>query len=127
MKKKMFAALTASLMLCGMLTAPVSAAETYKKGDVNMDGVIDIADSQLVIKAYCYALAGKVSDLSPEQLELGAINGKATVISGTEQTIPISVTDSQVLLIYATMKTAHIEVPDSIEEFVTKLHNGDYK
>ncbi len=53
MKKKLLAAIAAGAMLCGMLTAPVSAAETYQKGDVNMDGVVDIADAQLVLQEYC--------------------------------------------------------------------------
>ncbi len=44
MKKKLFAAIAAGTMLCGMLTAPVSAAETnYQMGDVNMDGAVAIA------------------------------------------------------------------------------------
>ena len=39
MKKKVFAALCAGAMLCGMVSMPVSAWETkYTKGDINMDG-----------------------------------------------------------------------------------------
>ena len=50
MKQKIFAALAASVMLCGVLTAPVSADSAYKKGDVNMDGVVDGFDAMLVLR-----------------------------------------------------------------------------
>jgi hypothetical protein len=49
MKKKLFAALAAALLLGSTMAAPVYAAETYKKGDVNMDGEITVADAQMIL------------------------------------------------------------------------------
>lgn len=76
MNKKLFAALTASLMLCGMLTAPVSAAETdVKMGDVNLDGVVDVADAQLTLQEYVMLVLSHHAEgiLTPEQRQLALI------------------------------------------------------
>ena len=78
MKKKLFAAIAAGAMLCGMLTAPVSAAETYKKGDVNMDGVIDVEDAQLVLQEYAMVMVAKHDKgiLSSEQYALAQVTSE---------------------------------------------------
>ena len=100
MKKKLFAAIAAGVMLCGMLTAPVSAAETYQKGDVNMDGVVDIADAQLVLQEYTFAIVGVDYGLTSEQLELASITGSTTKLFNSEQAIPIGVSDANVIFMY---------------------------
>ena len=81
MKKKIFAALTAGLMLCGMLTAPVSAAETeVQMGDVNMDGAVDIADAQLVLADYVHLMCFSESKLTEEQQALGNVDNKTSTM-----------------------------------------------
>jgi len=76
MKKKLFAALAAGTMLCGMLTAPVSAAETkYQMGDVNMNGAVDIEDAQLTLREYVMLVLTRHTEgvLTPEQRELALV------------------------------------------------------
>ena len=76
MKKKLFAALAAGTMLCGMLTAPVSAAETsYQMGDVNLDGVVDVADAQMTLQEYVMLVLSRRAEgsLTPEQRQLALV------------------------------------------------------
>ena len=137
MKKKLFAALTAALMLGSTtMAAPVSAAETYKKGDVNMDGDITVADAQLVLEQFTVFFCGKVegcvdyeqhkdeSDylyyhLTEEQEPLAAITGGTTnsLVPELHADSPFHVLDAQCILIYSTNKLVGNEVPDDIEEF----------
>ena len=100
MKKTLFAAIAAGAMLCGMLTAPVSAAETYQKGDVNMDGIVDVADAQLVLQEFTWAMVGIDYGLTNEQLELASIIGETTEIFRSEKEIPIGLFDANVILLY---------------------------
>ena len=76
MKKKLFAAIAAGTMLCGMLTAPVSAAETsYQMGDVNMDGAVDTADAQMTLQEYVMLVLSRRAEgsLTPEQRQLALV------------------------------------------------------
>ena len=110
MKKKLFAAIAAGTMLCGMLTAPVSAAESsYQMGDVNMDGTVDIADAQEALQFWCTSIAYKQGKLTPEQQALGNVDGEITPIEWERGRIdtPISIKDAQILLIYYTGHMAH--------------------
>ena len=78
MKKKLFAAFAAALMLGSTMAAPVSAAETYKKGDVNMDGVIGLEDAMLVLQEYtAVAVAALPHSLTEEQLQLARVHPEA--------------------------------------------------
>ena len=78
MKKKVFAALCAGAMLCGMVSMPVSAWETkYTKGDVNMDGKIDARDFKLCLKEYTIYYVSRMDHfLTDEQLERADITPK---------------------------------------------------
>ena len=105
MKKKLFAAIAAGAMFCGMLTAPVSAAETYKKGDVNMDGIVDVKDAQRVLEDYVELITGNKGFLTEEQRNLGNVNGETRI--STLPTIPsvelvVDIQDAQLLLFYYT-------------------------
>ncbi|MBQ6042232.1 MAG: hypothetical protein IJL32_15840 [Oscillospiraceae bacterium] len=75
MKKKVFAALCAGAMLCGMVSMPVSAWETkYTKGDINMDGKIDGKDIMAGLKEFTYYYCGGMEHyLTEEQIERGDI------------------------------------------------------
>ena len=144
MKKKLFAALTAALMLGSTMAAPVSAAETYKKGDVNMDGEITVADAQMVLEQFTVFLCGKVegcvdyeqhkdeSDylyyhLTAEQEQLASITGGTTKSLEPElhADIPFHVLDAQCILMYSTEKLAGKEVPDNIEDFVSAMQRPE--
>ena len=105
MKKKLFAAIAAGAMLCGMLTAPVSAAETYQKGDVNMDGIVDAKDAQLALEDYVELITGNKGFLTEEQRNLGNVNGETRI--STLPPIPsvelaVDIQDAQLLLFYYT-------------------------
>ncbi len=102
MKKKLFAALTAALMLGSTMAAPVSAAETYKKGDVDMDGQITVADAQLAIMDYTMRVVSKllVGELTQEQFELGLICPKAQAGSFNDDMKELI--GAQIILMYAT-------------------------
>jgi len=82
MKKKVLAALCAGAMLCGMASAPVSAAETqYRKGDVNMNGEIDLRDCRDVLIEYTYyAVSAMDHYLTDEQIELADVLPDTTTI-----------------------------------------------
>ena len=102
MKKKLLAAIAAGAMLCGMLTAPVSAAETYQKGDVNMDGIVDVADAQLVLVAYSDFIVGETDQtaFTPEQVELATITGNQAFTWSRKYQIPFSIEDAQIILLF---------------------------
>ena len=102
MKKKLLAAIAAGAMLCGMLTAPVSAAETYQKGDVNMDGIVDVADAQLVLVAYSDFIVGDTDQtaFTPEQVELATITGNQAFTWSRKYQIPFSIEDAQIILLF---------------------------
>ena len=78
MKKKIFAALAAALMLGMTLAAPVSAAEAeYQMGDVNLDGTVDVADAQLVLVDYVELFCGKKGVLTDIQRQIGNVDGES--------------------------------------------------
>ncbi len=144
MKKKLFAALTAALMLGSTMAASVSAAETYKKGDVNMDGDITVADAQLVLEQFTVFICGNVEGcdyyeqhkddadflyyhLTAEQEQLASITGGTTKSLEPElhADIPFHVLDAQCILMYSTEKLAGKEVPDNIEDFVSAMQHPE--
>ena len=106
MKKKLFAAIAAGAMFCGMLTAPVSAAETYKKGDVNMDGIVDVKDAQRVLEDYVELITGNKGFLTEEQRNLGNVNGETRIstirVSQKEYELVVDLQDAFLLLCYYT-------------------------
>ncbi len=123
MKKKLFAALAAGAMLCGMLTAPVSAAETkYQTGDVNMNGAVDIEDAQLALQFWCTSIAYKQGDLTEEQQALGNVDGEVTTIKWEKGQIdtPISMRDAQILLIYYTRRMTNQDL--TIDDVLVSLN-----
>lgn len=106
MKKKLFAAIAAGAMLCGMLTAPVSAAETYQKGDINMDGIVDVKDVQLALEDYVELIVGNKGFLTEEQRNLGNVNGETQIstirVSQKEYKLVVDIQDIQLILFYYT-------------------------
>ncbi len=97
MKTKLFAALTAAALLCGVMTAPASAEQKYQMGDVNMDGEVSIEDPFLILMEYVeHCVATKPHILTPEQLALADVDGLSyTTWWGEEASV--DVTDSQCL------------------------------
>ena len=112
MKKKVFAALCAGAMLCGMVSMPVSAWETkYTKGDINMDGRIDGKDIMAALKEYTYYfVCGLDHYLTDEQLELADITPRESThtienpITGVsyERTTKVTIRECHLLLMYYT-------------------------
>ena len=121
MKKKLFAALTAALMLGSTMAAPVSAAETYKKGDVNMDGEITVADAQMVAREYVnHIVAGRNPEFTPEQEELAAVLGMTHPYPfSSRESTPYSVVDAQCILMYCTAELSGVH--SEPEEFYLKF------
>ena len=104
MKKRIFAAIAASVLLCGVLSAPASASG-YKKGDVNMDGEITVEDAQLALIEYTeYLVAGKKHTLTDAQLELANVDEKSFTTSEKigSRTSPVDVIDAWAILFYYT-------------------------
>ena len=125
MNKKLFAALTASLMLCGMLTAPVSAAETdVKMGDVNLDGVVDVADAQWILMDYVSLMCRNKGHLTPEQRTIGNVDGKTeTSRQYPEIEYVASIEDAYHILRYY---CAHLVNPDiTLEQEVGRELEAD--
>ena len=112
MKKKLFAALAAALMLGSTMAAPVSAAETYKKGDVNMDGEITVADAQMILREYAnHIVVGRNPEFTPEQEKLAAVLGLTHPYPfSSRESTPYSLDDAQCILMFATAKTAGLDV-----------------
>lgn len=123
----MFAIITAATMACGILLAPVSETNSYQKGDVNMDGVVDVADAQLALLEYTFAIVGVDYGLKSEQLELASITGSMTKIFNSEQVIPIGVSDAQVILRYATDRIAQLQVPNDIQSYYEQMKQKEHE
>ena len=112
MKKKFFAALAASVMLCGVLNASAAAETTYKKGDVNMDGEIGPDDVQLALIDYAeYLVARKAHTLTDEQIELADIDGKTGTHHSYES--KLTIVDVQAILMYYTKCLADSKLKDT--------------
>ena len=107
MKKKVFAALCAGAMLCGMVSAPVSAEETqYRKGDVNMNGEIDLRDCHEILIEYTYYTVSAMDHyLTDEQIELADVlpdTSTRTLVNrwtGTSREINSRITARDVILL----------------------------
>ena len=120
MKKRFFAALAASVMLCGVLTAPAAAETTYKKGDVNMDGEVSVEDVMPALIDYTeYLVARKQHTLTEEQLELADVNGLSMTYRG--RTSSVTVEDAYIILLYYTECVADAKLKDT--DIVTWLRS----
>ncbi len=101
--KKMIAVLSAAVLCCGALTAPVFAeeepAKEYMLGDVDGDGEVTVADAQLVLDAYAQALVGNPIELTDEQVE-------RSHVLGMEKEGTLDAIDAQIILQYSVKKLA---------------------
>lgn len=132
MKKRFCAALASVMMLGTALTSPVSAAETYQKGDVNMDGIVDVADAQLVVQDYLKLILYMDGILTKEQRQLGNVDGKIFVAKASKMKpelgdveLVADVQDAQFIVLYYVEKIV-IDNQDnsvSIEEFISNINN----
>lgn len=106
----------------------------YRLGDVNMDGLVDMHDGQLLLIEYrTVVLDGGESTLTPEQIYLGDIvtdNIYPEVIGGIPQNgelelvetdYPISYVDTFVLMTYYVQCWVSYEIPlYPVEEYVKR-------
>ena len=124
MKKKLFAAIAAGTMLCGMLTANVSAAETsYQMGDVNMDGAVDTADAQIVLVDYTQLICRKKGILTDEQRILGNVDGVTEFTRSGNIEIKASICDAQMLLRYYVVRLSKSDM--TLEEVVGRTFEAE--
>lgn len=125
MKKRFCAAIAAVMMLGTILAMPASAAETYQKGDVNMDGKIDVEDAQLVLQAYVEYFTGNSCILNDDQIALANITGTTTMNPDTKEEVLFSGSDARIILVYWTFRdvTHEIEPDISIDDFYKDFSN----
>ena len=110
--KKMIAVLSAAVLCCGALTAPVFAeeepAKEYMLGDIDEDGDVTVADAQLVILSHCRALVLLPVELTDEQIE-------RSHVFGWEEEGLLYGADAQGILMYSVNRLAgytHEELKD---------------
>ena len=141
MKKKLLAALCAAVLgICSLGTATAFAEEaTYQKGDITMDGKVDVDDGLATLKLYTYAilyddslqngsmtpeeLAARAG-FTPEQLALGDFDGlpyvfctiqnktpdSVTFVTEVQCEFPVSLDDTQLILRYVSVNSIGIEM-----------------
>ncbi|MBR5362635.1 MAG: hypothetical protein IK134_04860 [Oscillospiraceae bacterium] len=98
--KKLSIGIITGVLLCGMLTAPVSAEEIIPQmGDVNLDGTVNIADAQLILRDYVEVMCQLDGSLTKEQRALGNVDGKTEKFPDSIEFIA-SVSDAEFVLIY---------------------------
>ena len=99
--KKMIAVLSAAVLCCGALTAPVFAeeepAKEYMLGDIDEDGEVTVADAQLVLLSYCRTLCRLPIELTDEQIQ-------RSHVFGLEQEGQLYIYDAQAILVYSVKK-----------------------
>jgi hypothetical protein len=95
----------------------------YAKGDVNMDGKVDLADAQIVQLEYLHYFTGYECTFNEEQMKLATIVGHSTKHPKKTESIPFSVADAQVILQYYTYKDVLNTIDDSVtvEEFYAQI------
>ena len=119
--KKMIAVLSAAVLCCGALTAPVFAeeepAKEYMLGDVDGDGEVTVADAQLVLLSYCRTLCMLPVELTDEQVERSHVLGR-------EEEGYLYGIDAQAILMYSVNKLAGYtdeELKDYFANFANRL------
>ena len=124
--KKMIAVLSAAVLCCGALTAPVFAEEEPAKecmlGDVDGDGEVTVADAQLVALAYVQALVRNPIELTDEQVQ-------RSHVFGLEQEGRLYIYDAQAILMYSVNRLAgytHEELKDFFANFAYGLSDVKY-
>ena len=124
--KKMIAVLSAAVLCCGALTAPVFAeeepAKEYMLGDVDEDGDVTVEDAQLVALSFCRALCMLPVELTDEQIERSHVLGR-------EEEGHVYLTDAQAILMYSVNRLAgytHEELKDFYANFAYRLRDVKY-
>ena len=124
--KKMIAVLSAAVLCCGALTAPVFAeeepAKEYMLGDIDEDGEITVTDAQLVLDSFCRALVLLPVELTDEQVARSHVLGR-------EEEGYLYITDAQAILMYSVKKLAGYtdeELKDFYANFAYRLSDVKY-
>lgn len=97
--KKIIAAVSSFVLLCGAFVMPVSAAEApnFKKGDVDMNGEVTAIDAQLVLISYLNFVMNGNHTLLDEQLVLADVYENKPVNSDGNET-SVTASDAQFIL-----------------------------
>ena len=119
--KKMIAVLSAAVLCCGALTAPVFAeeepAKEYMLGDIDEDGEVTVTDAQLVAQAYVQAIVRNPIELTDEQVARSHVFGR-------EEEDRLYILDAQAILMYSAHRLAgytHEELKDYFANFGSSL------
>jgi len=119
--KKMIAVLSAAVLCCGALTAPVFAeeepAKEYMLGDIDEDGEVTVDDAQLVLLSLVHSLVRNPIELTDEQVE-------RSHVLGLEEEGYLYITDAQAILMYSVNKLAGYtdeELKDYFANFANRL------
>jgi len=126
MKKKLFAVIAAAMTGLCCLAAPVSAEQTCKMGDVNMDGEIDLGDAQLALKEYTVCTLGQKEHWLPEeQIGLAMVADRSKLVIDPEQDYlhrasdyfkdHVSLNDANAILQYFGLASAYPSMPDELD------------
>ena len=117
--KKMIAVLSAAVLCCGALTAPVFAeeepAKEYMLSDVDGDGEVTVTDAQLVLDAYAQALVGNPIELTDAQVE-------RSHVLGLEKEGTLDGLDAQIILQYSVKKLAGY-TDEELKDFFANIAN----
>lgn len=102
-KTRMFAALAASAMLLSALPVPAGAEQTYKTGDVNMDGEVSVEDAMLALKEYTfYNVAQMEHQITDEQIRLADVTDDTLFSTQGQRRGTVTAVDAQTILMYYT-------------------------
>ena len=126
MKKKLFAVIAAAMTGLCCLAAPVSAEQTCKMGDVNMDGEIDLGDALLALKEYTVCTLGQKEHWLPEeQIGLAMVADRSKLVIDPEQDYlhrasdyfkdHVSLNDANAILQYFGLASAYPSMPDELD------------
>ena len=118
--KKMIAVLSAAVLCCGALTAPVFAeeepAKEYMLGDIDEDGEVTVDDAQLVLLSLVHSLVRNPIEVTDEQVE-------RSHVLGLEEEGYLYITDAQAILMYSVNKLAGYtdeELKDYLANFASR-------
>ena len=83
----------------------------YPKGDADLDGEVTVYDSYLILVHFNhYTVGGLPGILTPDQIKVADVDGKSVWNMDTQEWDPLSALDSSLVLRYATLQIAGINV-----------------
>ena len=127
-KTKLFAVLSAAMLGCCAMGGTAFAEEAepvdysqYQLGDINLDGEVDVEDSQYALQIYVDMMIGQdymaMGWYTEEQIALGNVDGEFS--EGCDGSLlPVDCADAQWILRYYTDKIAQKIGQQAAEEYI---------